>query len=169
MTHSGFVYQHPTAERPISGIDSGLWQTPVADDSVNRKRGKWNSRGEPKLSAQVKHPEYWLTPTVCGNYNAPKEGTKRGTGLATAARMWPMPCAGSVKWGGTMQEWGGSQNWVRKEMPELAAGQLNPEWVEWLMGWPIGWTDLKPLAMAKFQEWQRQHSPALPAINKEAA
>ena len=23
-------------------------------------------------------------------------------------------------------------------------GQLNPPWVEWLMGWPIGWTDLKP-------------------------
>jgi hypothetical protein len=23
-----------------------------------------------------------------------------------------------------------------------AAGQLSPNWVEWLMGWPIGWTDL---------------------------
>ena len=21
-------------------------------------------------------------------------------------------------------------------------GQLNPEWVEWLMGYPIGWTEL---------------------------
>ncbi len=29
-------------------------------------------------------------------------------------------------------------------------GQLNPPWVEWLMGWPIGWTDLKPLEMDKF-------------------
>lgn len=29
-------------------------------------------------------------------------------------------------------------------------GKLNPEWVEWLMGWPIGWTDLKPLATDKF-------------------
>ena len=33
---------------------SGLWQTPVADDAVNRSAGKWNSRGEPRLSAQVK-------------------------------------------------------------------------------------------------------------------
>ncbi|KJH67258.1 hypothetical protein UF16_11095 [Chromobacterium violaceum] len=39
-------------------------------------------------------------------------------------------------------------------------GQLNPEWVEWLMGWPIGWTGLKPLGMDKFREWQRQHGPA---------
>jgi hypothetical protein len=22
-------------------------------------------------------------------------------------------------------------------------GQLNPMWVEWLMGYPMGWTDLK--------------------------
>jgi len=28
-------------------------------------------------------------------------------------------------------------------------GQLNPTWVEWLMGWPLGWTDLKPLEMDK--------------------
>ncbi len=24
-------------------------------------------------------------------------------------------------------------------------GGLNPTWVEWLMGWPLGWTDLRPL------------------------
>ena len=28
-------------------------------------------------------------------------------------------------------------------------GQLNPEWVEWLMGWMPGWTDLKPLETDK--------------------
>ena len=34
---------------------------------------------------------------------------------------------------------------------------LNPMWVEWLMGWPIGWTDSKPLAMGKFQQWLFKH------------
>jgi len=33
-------------------------------------------------------------------------------------------------------------------------GRLNPMWVEWLMGWPLGWTDLKPLATDKFQPAQ---------------
>jgi len=28
-------------------------------------------------------------------------------------------------------------------------GKLNPTCTEWLMGWPLGWTDLKPLAMDK--------------------
>jgi len=25
----------------------------------------------------------------------------------------------------------------------VAGGKLNPQWVEWLMGYPVGWTDLK--------------------------
>ena len=37
------------------------------------------------------------------------------------------------------------------------SGQLNPTWVEWLMGWPIGWTDLKPLEMDKSPCVQQQH------------
>lgn len=103
----------------------------------------------------------WPTITVCGNYNRKGLSKTSGDGLATAVRNWPTPNAGSRNWGGSMQEWGGSGNWVRKDMPELATGPLNPEWVEWLMGWPIGWTDLKPLEMDKFQEWQQQHSACL--------
>jgi hypothetical protein len=44
--------------------------------------------------------------------------------------------------------------------PTLAAqvgGKLNPNWVEWLMGWPIGHTDLKPLETDRFQQWLRLH------------
>ncbi|KZR10509.1 hypothetical protein A3N54_05610 [Klebsiella aerogenes] len=48
-------------------------------------------------------------------------------------------------------------------------GQLNPDWVEWFMGWPIGWTELKPLAMDRFREWQQQHSPfSNKTVNKAA-
>ena len=35
-------------------------------------------------------------------------------------------------------------------------GKLNPLWTEWLMGWWIGWTDLKPLEMDKFHFVQQQ-------------
>lgn len=37
-------------------------------------------------------------------------------------------------------------------------GRPNPDWIEWLMAWPIGWTELKPLETGKFQQWQQQHS-----------
>jgi hypothetical protein len=36
-------------------------------------------------------------------------------------------------------------------------GSLNPNWVEWLMGWPIGQTDLKPLGTGKFRQWWHSH------------
>jgi hypothetical protein len=36
-------------------------------------------------------------------------------------------------------------------------GNMNPTAYEWLMGWPVGWTDLKPLGMVKFQQWQNSH------------
>ena len=33
-------------------------------------------------------------------------------------------------------------------------GQLSPDWTEWLMGWPIGWTDLKPMNREDFEKWR---------------
>ena len=41
---------------------------------------------------------------------------------------------------------------LREAVMEIGkdGGQLNPTWVEWLMGWPRGFTDLRPLAMDKF-------------------
>jgi len=47
-----------------------------------------------------------------------------------------------------------------RNTPTLAAqigGKVNPEWNEWRMGWPIGWTDLKPLETDKFQQWLHSH------------
>ncbi len=48
-------------------------------------------------------------------------------------------------------------------MPNMAeyawenGGKPNMNHGEWIMGWPIGWTELLPLAMDKFREWQQQH------------
>ena len=38
-----------------------------------------------------------------------------------------------------------------------AGGNLNPTWVEWLMGWSLGWTDLNPLETDKYHCVQQQH------------
>jgi len=38
-----------------------------------------------------------------------------------------------------------------------AGGKINPAWTEHLMGWPLGWTDLKPLETDRFQAWRRSH------------
>ena len=36
---------------------------------------------------------------------------------------------------------------------DLKKGWANPRFSELMMGWPIGWTDLTPLAMDKFLAW----------------
>jgi hypothetical protein len=38
----------------------------------------------------------------------------------------------------------------RKMIPDPSCGEV-------VMGWPMGWTELQPLAMDKFQEWLQQH------------
>ena len=52
--------------------------------------------------------------------------------------------------GGKMQPMLGNHPEVRGTTPEeWSRGTLNPQWVEWLMGWPIGWTGLEPLGTDK--------------------
>jgi hypothetical protein len=37
---------------------------------------------------------------------------------------------------------------------EVSQGRLNPDWVEWLMGWPCGWTSLDPLPEGTMEAWE---------------
>ena len=46
-------------------------------------------------------------------------------------------------------------------LPNVVGGVPHPHLSEWLMGWPIGWTDLKPLEMDKFHLWLQQHGESL--------
>ena len=81
---------------------------------------------------------------------------------APTTRKWPTPVASMSK-GSSMaaltRKSGADRSNDRLDHAVMAldGGHLNPEWTEWLMGWPIGWTDLKPLEMAKFLSWRRQH------------
>jgi DNA (cytosine-5)-methyltransferase 1 len=104
--------------------------------------------------------QIWPTPTVCGNYNRKGASATSGDGLATAVRNFPTPRASDGRKGIRTPE-GAARERERKgggiDLPSAVNGRLNPDWVEWLMGWPIGWTALQPLAMDKFREWQQQH------------
>ena len=43
--------------------------------------------------------------------------------------------------------------WPKPEVREQSEGQLNPEWVESLMGFPVGWTDLDAESVAGHPGW----------------
>jgi hypothetical protein len=63
--------------------------------------------------------------------------------------MYPTPTHMGHHNGGRMNEWGGSGS--RSKLHQMVKdghlssqdinGKLNPMWVEWLMGFPLGWTD----------------------------
>jgi hypothetical protein len=105
-----------------------VWRTPQASD--------WKNRG--KTLEQI-------TKRL-------KEG--RQLGLAEQVRMLPTPTCQDAKNNGAPSQM------VRNTKPlnAVVGGALNPDWVEWLMGWPIGWTDSRPLATARFLWWQLSHS-----------
>lgn len=39
---------------------------------------------------------------------------------------------------------------------------MNPAWVEWLMGWPIGWTSMERLPPERWEEWMDGRPPEVP-------
>jgi hypothetical protein len=80
----------------------------------------------------------------------------------TASGSWPTPVACMSKGsspGALTRKNGRSRARDRLDHAVMATdgGPLNPEFAEWLMGWPIGLTDLRPLATDRFQQWQQLH------------
>ena len=94
------------------------------------------------------------TPTVCGNYNRKGVSPTSGNGLATWVKQrLPTPTVNDSK------NVGGPSHLRRDTIPlnAMVGGPLNPEWVEWLMGWPIGWTALEGLETGRFRQWWHLH------------
>ena len=129
LMRDGECWEQRTLEQTIKGTESGLseqmWPTPCATDHKGSgKTGTLRDRLD---------------------YAAERGATKSKT------YTWPTPrtkgmCGGSGAWEQL------KSNTSIEEARSMGAGnggKLNPTWVEWLMGWPLGWTDLKPLEMDK--------------------
>ena len=71
--------------------------------------------------------EHLLRPKTPGNAHHVRQ-------LANAVKLFATPCAGDA----IGSHGGGNGRSLRTDV----AGQLNPTWAEWLMGFPPGWTDL---------------------------
>jgi len=130
MTHDGIAYRLPPLAPLKGGIASGLWPTPIKADA--RSGGSRNTPGSKA------HPGISLTDAVRGD---------GGTG-----RLFPTPTRADGMGGPGCSGRQGGQN-----LRTALGGQLNPTWVEWLMGWPIGWSALRPLAKDRFRLWLEQH------------
>lgn len=66
--------------------------------------------------------------TMHARGNLTLQGAVAGVNPVDAERLWPTP---------TANRWDGPQS----HGVNVVTGSLNPVWVEWLMGYPAGWTD----------------------------
>lgn len=86
----------------------------------------------------------WATPQARDHFppHSPEyiaEKRAQGHGMRNLndeAAMWPTPRAQSANGSGP------SRVGNKADLQTRAGGKLNPTWVEWLMGYPLGWTDL---------------------------
>ena len=138
----------------ITGEDGEpvLWKTPIASDSANREFYH-NSRGEPFLSGMVK---MWPTPKATDYKGSGPAGSKSAEhdlkkhNLKGVVMFYPTPTTGAGLCGGTgnfqqlkkLAEAGQISEEERRNMSQGNGGQLNPDWVEWLMGFSVGWTEV---------------------------
>ena len=153
MTAGGQCWELPTLVRRTREIGSGLWvPTPICNDAENR--GNFNPERSWGLAGFAKT---WPTPNTKG-----LDGGSNSRKAAKARGMWPTATAcmgkGSSVASLTRKD-GRSGVGDRLDHAVMAqdGGSLNPTWVEWLMGWPLDWSVLKPLETDKYRQWQQQH------------
>jgi len=131
----GELYQRQTLVRPTSENESG---------------------------SEPNNETFFHTPTTGGLDG----GSNSRKALKKRMENWPTPVASMHKGSSPAaltRKSGASRENDRLDHAVMAAdaGQLNPDWVEWMMNWPIGWTSLEPLSHKQFKYWQESSAAHL--------
>ena len=122
-----------------------LFPTPRAADGEKGPRTKAGAEKEANRGHGIDLPlftQLYPTPTVRGNYNREGVSAHSGDGLATSVKkLYPTPTANDSKNNNPPSQH--TENGRHSNpLNVVAGGALNPMWVEWLMGFPINWTDI---------------------------
>jgi len=156
MHQNGEFWGRDTLELVMHGIDFGFWATPTSRDykdtmgmGKTRKDGRSRVDQLPRqVYASLDGSKLFTPPTAGETWTEATSfvpDAQENTGTADALDLqWTM------------------NSTIRSETESSGQGQethglLNVEFSEWLNGFPIGWTDLKPLEMHKWDLWQQQH------------
>ena len=123
---------------------SKIWSVLAITSSCLILKLRLSERGTDDQGYSSQVSQMWPTPTArdCKGANSMKHLTQPKVPgnnhhvrqLENAVKLFTTPCAADAQ--GTH---GGANH---RSLRTDVAGQLNPTWVEWLMGFPPGWTDL---------------------------
>ena len=165
------IFQLQVSALPTEEKESGLWLTPSASVIANRSKKAMEHRIKYRksigrttvppgsLAEQVQYGKpttdmMWPTPRACDleggvvknvelknksfsrvNKKGVRFGVKLKDAVHKVAQMWPTPREFMYK--------DSKIDRGKSNLGEVVGGTLNPTWVEWLMGYPAGYTDLK--------------------------
>jgi len=124
LMRNGECWEQMTLVQTTKGKEYGLeqnWPTPNA----------WDGRRGPRSMEHLMTKKAQITLVTAVKHNPTRWGTPKAQDSRHALR--------DRNKGNLGEQVSGLHN----------GGKLNPLWTEWLMGWWIGWTDLKPLVMDK--------------------
>lgn len=163
----GLSSENTSQQLDLFGVSSKMWKDTSAwdsemclktwQDSVTQQCGDYSARLKlayqrviPKVFTKEKESLSWPTPTTDSATDRSSKYAQGGMPLALAVKF-PTPSAHEARLGyqdrsdptkkGTQESLTTvvvNQAGGRKQ----CTGHLNPTWVEWLMGVPIGWTEL---------------------------
>ena len=154
---NGALWEHGTLVRLTGGIGGGAWPTPQTMDSIGMSRPVTMKGNSPRIVSN--------------------QGVDGQAGLRDVVSTWPTSTQRDYR---TDQDshWNrqGTRNlndFITTQGPSSLQAQgnqgygkefshvnrrLNPRFVEWLMGLPIGWVSCEPLETESYQRWSRSFS-----------
>jgi DNA (cytosine-5)-methyltransferase 1 len=138
------LFQLAVSTPRIKETESGLLPTPTTQDNPQVKGNPDHPKRGTTLGGYAR---MYPTPTASDYKNM--DTANQQSQLAKVVRMYPTPRASEYKDCGPV---GSKSHTHMKDRKYLCAtvkeedkpsGMLNPTWVEWLMGYPKEWTELK--------------------------
>jgi len=113
-------------------------------NKVTEQNGEYSAREKLVLHTKENESLSWPTPVASDWRNM---DTANQMSLSKAVKIWGTPTTHIAKEKAYPAEWERSTMTLTAEVHQAeglphSTGYLNPEWVEWLMGVPTGWTGL---------------------------
>ena len=170
----GFTEKSCVSLAQLDQTTSSWKMSPLLKPTVLNKLSKtWPSWGMTADGFAYEHPMsghriteidgfVWPTPNSRDwKDSGGSQGNRKSPNLGTRVH-WPTPrtagmCGGSGAWALL------KKNTTIEEARQMGAGnggKLNPMWVEWLMGWPLGWTNSKQSETVKSRSKSQSRLPS---------
>lgn len=143
MTAVGLVFLPQKLAPRTFENDGSSWPTPTSRDHMPA-----HSKEYVEAKIKLGHGMANLNDAIAGNHP-----------------RWRTPCARDGTPRGPSDPKKRIQQGHSVSLHDQVGGQLNPQWVEWLMGYPPEWTVLEDSVTPWFLSKRGRRSPGLPGLN----